>query len=112
MYIHIALTRPDGSTTTETCAGEIAPVKIEAAEDLLETLSTGERPVPRGLYVLVAQAFGVDREEAKRRLLAASYGATGETLERLAKGKIEEIVTFGKGVKRHRAWTIFNSGGR
>ena len=48
---------------------------LESAEDLLQTLTTGERPPPKGMYELCAAAFGVARDEAKQRLMAAAYGA-------------------------------------
>jgi len=52
---------------------------IEAAEDLLHTLTSGERALPRDLYDACALAFGTTRDDAKRRITAAMYGKKGES---------------------------------
>jgi len=54
---------------------------IDSAEDLLHTLTTGDRPVLKSLYALVAKAFGTTREDAKERLTAAAYGMAKDTFE-------------------------------
>lgn len=73
--IRLSLQRPDGQRSEITRTFNVAPVMLEAAEDLLQTLTTGERPPPQGLYELCAAAFGMSRDEAKNRLTAAAYGA-------------------------------------
>jgi hypothetical protein len=47
---------------------------LAVAEDLLHTLTTGDRPPLKGLDELCAKAFGTTRDDAKDRLLAAMYG--------------------------------------
>jgi hypothetical protein len=46
----------------------------EAAEDLLHTIATDERLLPKDLYDLIARAFCTTRDDAKERILAACYG--------------------------------------
>jgi hypothetical protein len=76
--VHLVLARPDGRRSVAEIAGDrVTPEMIAAAEDLLHTLTTGERPPPEGLYDLCALAFGTTREDAKRRLLGAAYGKKG-----------------------------------
>jgi hypothetical protein len=79
--IRLVLQRPDGhNSTAEVDGGRVTAPMLAAAEDLLETLTTGERPPPEGLYELCAQAFGTTREDAKKRLIAAMYGKRGEAV--------------------------------
>jgi hypothetical protein len=74
-HVHLSLQRPDGRLSEITTAlNGVTQDMLEAAEDLLQTLITGERPPPKGLYDLCASAFGMPRDEAKERLLAAAYG--------------------------------------
>ena len=73
--IHLSLQQPDGRRSEITSTHNVTPVMLEAAEDLLQTLTTGERPPPKGLYELCTSAFGLPREEVKARLMAAAYGA-------------------------------------
>jgi hypothetical protein len=74
-HVHLSLQRPDGSRSEITAAlNGVTQDMLEAAEDLLQTLTTGERPPPKGLYELCATAFGLPRDEVKRRLTAAAYG--------------------------------------
>jgi len=73
--IQLSLQRPDGRRSEIANTHNVTPTMLEAAEDLLQTLTTGERPPPKGVYELCAAAFGVPREEAKMRLFAAAYGA-------------------------------------
>ncbi|HSX22401.1 MAG TPA: hypothetical protein VLE97_06450 [Gaiellaceae bacterium] len=80
--IHLVLQRSDGHASTAEIVGDrVTEAMIASAEDLLETLTTGERPPPRGLYDLCAQAFGTTRDDAKKRLMAAMYGAKGTSRE-------------------------------
>lgn len=73
--IHLLLQRPDGRRSEITRAPTVITLAmLEAAEDLLHTLTTGERPPPKGLYELCATAFGLPRNEVKERLVAAMYG--------------------------------------
>jgi hypothetical protein len=75
--IKLVVQRADGRRSEAEITGKpVTAPMLEAAEDLLETLSTGERPPPKGLYELVARAFGVPRDEAKRRITGAAYGRT------------------------------------
>ena len=85
--IALILDRRDGRLSDIEIAGtSVTEVMIDAAEDLLHTLSTGERPVVKNLYDLVAKAFGTTRDDAKERLLAAAYGMPKETFD--AKGRL------------------------
>ena len=54
---------------------------IDSAEDLVHTIVTGERPIIKNLYDLVAKAFGTTREEAKERIMAAAYGMSKGTFD-------------------------------
>jgi hypothetical protein len=73
--IYLVIERSDGREATAEIEGDpITTPMVEAAEDLLETLTTGERPPLRGLYDLCAAAFGTTREDAKERLTAAAFG--------------------------------------
>lgn len=54
---------------------------LGVAEDLVETLTTGERPPLKGLYELCARAFGTTREDAKERIQAAAYGMDKRTFD-------------------------------
>jgi hypothetical protein len=78
--IHLSLQQPD-SSQSEITSTYVTPVMLEAAEDLLQTLTTGERPPPKGLYELCATAFGTTRDDAKKRLLGAMYGKPGKAIE-------------------------------
>jgi len=77
-HIHLIVERPDGHrSVAEIIATPVTSAMLEAAEDLLHTLTTGERPPPKGLYELCALAFGTTRQDAKKRLLGAAYGKHG-----------------------------------
>lgn len=79
--IHLRVERPDGHCSDIEIEGDpISAEMLAAAEDLLHTLTTGERPPPEGLYELCAAAFGTTREDAKRRLLGAAYGKRGTAI--------------------------------
>jgi hypothetical protein len=81
-YIHLVLQRPDGHRSETKIEG--APVTsdmLDSAEDLFHTLTTGERPIIKNLYDLVARAFGTTREDAKERITAAAYGMSAQKIE-------------------------------
>jgi hypothetical protein len=74
--IHLSLTRPNGHRSTIEVSGEaVTPAMLDAAEDLITTLTSGERALPKELYDVCARAFGTTREDAKGRICAAMYGA-------------------------------------
>jgi hypothetical protein len=80
--IYLVVERPDGHRSDAEIEG--APVTsdmLDSAEDLLHTLTTGERPITKNLYDLVARAFGTTREDAKERITAAAYGMTKEQFD-------------------------------
>jgi len=79
--IHLVLERATGRCSNIEIGGNpVTDDMLAAAEDLLQTLTTGERPPPKGLYELCALAFGTTREDAKRRLTGAAYGRPGKAL--------------------------------
>jgi hypothetical protein len=74
--IHLILNRPSGHGSNIEIDGDpVTQPMLDAAEDLLATLSTGERLLPKDLYDVCARAFDTTREDAKKRLTAAMYGA-------------------------------------
>lgn len=81
-HIRLFLQRADGHRSQAEIEG--APVTsdmLASAEDLLHTLTTGERPIITNLYDVVARAFGTTREDAKERIAAASYGMSSQKIE-------------------------------
>jgi hypothetical protein len=83
--IHLLVERPDGRRSEAEIEGPpITSDMLDSAEDLLHTLTTGERPIIKNLYDIVARAFGTTREDAKKRITAATYGA--KTLKGAGKG--------------------------
>ena len=72
--IHLVIEREDGRRSEITTGAQVTDDMLAVAEDLLHTLTTGDRPPLRGLYELCAKAFGTTREDAKERLFAAAYG--------------------------------------
>lgn len=79
--IQIVLARADGRISSAKIDGErVTSDMIAVAEDLLETLTTGERPPLKGLYELCALAFGTTRTDAKKRLTGAAYGKAGKVV--------------------------------
>lgn len=78
--IHLVLKRPSGHGSNIEIDGDpVTQPMLDAAEDLLATLSTGERPVmkdllPRALYDVCARAFDTTHADAKKRILGAIYG--------------------------------------
>lgn len=85
--IHLSLRRADGRRSEITEAFNVTPEMLESAEDLLHTLTTGDRlPLNKafsieGFYELCAKAFGATQEDAKERVLAAAYGADKKPLD-------------------------------
>ena len=74
-YIKLIVSRPDGHRSTATIAGDnVTPPMIDAADDLLATVTTGERSLPKDLYDAMGTAFGVSRAKAKLQFLRALYG--------------------------------------
>jgi Mg-chelatase subunit ChlD len=80
--IQIVLTRPDGRSSNVSISGDpVTATMLEAAENLIGTLSTGDpAPLPDGLYEAVALAFDTTRDDAKNRLAGALYGKRGTRL--------------------------------
>src|SRR5262245_29650155 len=69
---------------SEACGEEVTPVLLCLAEKLLAALSELPDQIcldhdPYNFYDVCARAFGVPREEAKRRFVAALYNAGGKT---------------------------------
>lgn len=80
--IHLVIERADGRRSEAEISGTpVTSDMLDAAEDLLHTLTTGERPVIKNLYDLAARAFGTTREDAKERITAAAYGMTSPKIE-------------------------------
>jgi hypothetical protein len=79
--IHIVVERPDGTRTEREAVAQVTEDMLALAEDLLVTLTTGERPPLKGLYDLCARAFSTSRDDAKERILAASYGMSEAKIE-------------------------------
>ena len=73
--IHLVIERADGRRSEIETGAQVTSDMLDSAEDLLHTLTTGERPIIKNLYDLCAQAFGTTREDAKLRLVASMYGA-------------------------------------
>lgn len=79
--IYLVVQRANGRRSTAEISGDRVNDDMQAsAEDLLVTLTTGNRPTIKGLYDLCAQAFGTTREDAKKRITGASYGKRGKTI--------------------------------
>jgi hypothetical protein len=73
--------RPNGhGSEIEIEGGDVTTIMLEVAEELLTTLTTGERPPLTGLYDLCARAFGTTREDAKQKLTLAVYAGRGTAL--------------------------------
>jgi hypothetical protein len=81
--IYLVVERPDGRRSEAEIEGDpVTRDMLDAAEDLLSTLTTGDRPAIKGLYELCAKAFGTTHEDAKERLLAAAYGMDAKTFDK------------------------------
>lgn len=79
--IHLVVERTDGTRTEREAVAQVTEDMLAVAEDLLVTLTTGERPPLKGLYDLCARAFSTSRDDAKERILAASYGMSEAKIE-------------------------------
>lgn len=80
-HIRLIVTRPDGHRSDIKIGGDpVTSEMLAVAEELLHTLTTGERPPPEGLYELCALAFGTTRADAKKRLIGATYGKRGKAV--------------------------------
>ena len=79
--IHLTVQREDGRISEIESGDPVTPQMLDAAEDLLETLTTGERPPPKGLYDVCAKAFNTSRDDAKERIVAAAYGMSETRIE-------------------------------
>jgi len=79
--IYLSVERPDGRSSEAEIEGDpVTSDMLDSAEDLLHTLTTGERPVIKNLYDLAARAFGTTREDAKERITAAAYGMSAQKI--------------------------------
>jgi|HubBroStandDraft_4_1064222.scaffolds.fasta_scaffold1394226_1 hypothetical protein len=82
--IHLILNRPSGHGSNIEIDGDpVTQPMLDAAEDLLATLSTGEHPVMKDLYDVCARAFDTTRADAKKRILGALYGKREKGAEKL-----------------------------
>jgi hypothetical protein len=80
--IWLSFERPDGlRSEIEIEGSKVTSDMLDSAEDLFHTLTTGERPVIKNLYDLVAKAFDTTREEAKERITAAAYDMSKGTFD-------------------------------
>lgn len=77
--IHLVIERASGRRSNIEIGGNPVTLDmLDAAEELLHTLTTGKRPPPKGLYELCAIAFGTTRQDAKKRLMGAIFGKPGK----------------------------------
>lgn len=73
--IRLVVERPDGRRSSIEIVGDsVTKDMLDSAEDLLHTITTGERPIIKNLYDIVARAFGTTRDDAKERIIGAAYG--------------------------------------
>ena len=79
--IRLVVEREDGRCSEIESGASCTPEMLDAAEDLLETLTTGERPPLKGLYDLCATAFSTSRDDAKERIVAAAYGMSATRIQ-------------------------------
>ena len=78
-HIHLVVKRPDGRCSDVKISGDpVTPAMLDAAEDLLHTLSTGDRRLPKDFYDMMARAFDTTRDDAKKRIVGAMYGKRGK----------------------------------
>lgn len=80
-HIHLIVERADGSRSELKAVAQVTDDMFAVADDLLVTLSTGQRPPIKGLYDLCARAFNTSRDDAKERIMAASYGMSEAKIE-------------------------------
>jgi hypothetical protein len=81
--IRLVLVRPNSPpdsppASVQIGGNRVTPAILEAAEDLLHTLNTGERKLLKDLYEVVARAFDTTRDDARGRILLATYGGKGD----------------------------------
>lgn len=80
--IRLIIDHAEGHCTEVEIEGpKVTSAMLEAAEDLVQTLTTGERPVFKLLYDLTARAFNTTSEDAKVRITAATYGMSAPKIE-------------------------------
>ena len=80
--IHVIVDRSDGHRSEAEIEGtKVTSDMLDSAEDLLHTLTTGERPALKNLYDLVARAFGTTQADVKERITAAAYGMSSQMIE-------------------------------
>ena len=79
--IRLVVERADGRRSEIETGDQVTQDMLDVAEDLLHTLTTGDRPPLKGLYELCAKAFGTTRDDAKERILAAAYGMDAKTFD-------------------------------
>lgn len=89
--IYLVVEREDGRCSEIENGASITPAMMNAAEDLLETLTTGERPPLKGLYDLCAKAFNTSRDDAKERIVAAMYGMSETKIQTQAESRGQVI---------------------
>lgn len=86
--IQIIVERPDGHRSDAEIEGaKVTSDMLDSAEDLLHTLTTGERPVLKNLYEVTSRAFGTTREDAKERIIAATYGMSTQRIEEKSRSR-------------------------
>lgn len=94
--IHLVVERADGTRSEREVVAQVTEDMSAVAEDLLVTLTTGQRPPLKGLYELCARAFSTSRDDAKERILAASYGMSEAKIEAKAESReqmLKRLVT-------------------
>lgn len=85
--IHLVVVREDGRYSEIESCDPVTSEMLDAAEDLLETLTTGKRPPLKGLYDVCARAFNTSRDDAKERILAAMYGMSETKIQAKAESR-------------------------
>jgi hypothetical protein len=79
--IRLTLVHSDTSlaipASIEVSGNQVTPHMLDAATDLLHTLTTGKRQLPKDLYEVVARAFSTTPHDAKGRILFAVCGKEG-----------------------------------
>lgn len=91
--IHVIVDRPEGPRSEAEIEGtKVTSDMLDSAEDLIHTITTGERPVLNNLYDLVARAFGTTRKDAKERILGAAYGMSPQRNDRTVEGIFRDLL--------------------
>lgn len=79
--IRLIVDHAEGHCTEVEIEGpKVTEAMLDSAEDLVQTLTTGERPAVKHLYDLVACAFNTSPEDAKARLTASAYGMSSSRI--------------------------------